>query len=320
MAFASLLGALSGGCKADGELTVTALGLGEALAVDAYHPLTVSDACRANPKISICRTEDVVSIDEATSSDEHIVVAVPADEMPAEFEAEPGTWFLRGKDGGVATISVTATFDDDSVRSGEMEVTVQSPTRVTVADFCPTALVGSEIPLLVQLVGMQMFNVNQELRGLVPGALVGDGLTQDFGTLTETRYTFRAPPEPGEVRIRSVMLPKLDKTFVVFNPLDVTDIAIDRDSSEPFLERRGATPIFDLALKVGDEPICRPVPVAVAALTPEVCVGRNGELTWSEALAHLRLQLVETGTCRLSLVPVGAERAFEIDFEYEATE
>ena len=73
-------------------------------------------------------------------------------------------------------------------------------------------------------------------------------------------------------------------------------------------------------MKVGDEPVCGSVPVAVASLTPEVCVGRNGELSWTEDLAHLRLRLLETGTCRLALTPVGADRAFDVELAFEATE
>lgn len=321
LALGSLVGALSSGCSQDDDLAVTPLRPGEALAVGAYYPLSVTDACSGDPKLPICTREEVVSIDEVTSSDEHIVVGVPAEEAPAEFEAAPGSWFFHGKDGGIATVSVTATFDDGSVRTGDLELQVATTTRATLIGLpCPRVLAGTPRSVVVELVGMQMFDTDQKLGGIVPGALTGDGLTQQFDSLTVTAYTFQAP-ESGEVRIRSTVVPKLDKTFTVFGPANVIDIASEREWSEPVRSSRGARESFDLVVSAEDGPICESIPIAVSALTPEVCTNPNGALTWTAEYGYVTVALVETGTCRLALSAVGAEeRVFQIEFPYEATD
>jgi hypothetical protein len=90
---------------------------------------------------------------------------------------------VRGQNPGRVTVRIEATFDDGSVRSDTLDVSVVAVERVEPAVQCPK---GPDAHRLFPaghtvLVSLRLAGEGGELKGAVPEALMGTGLHQTTG-------------------------------------------------------------------------------------------------------------------------------------------
>ncbi len=86
----------------------------------------------------------------------------------------------------------------------------------------------------------------------------------------------------------------------------MTGVAAAADLTPPLVLAPGLQGLIRVAVDVGSVRACAGLPVTAKTETPDVCLGPNGELAWSETAASTTsFTAVTEGTCQLSIGVVG---------------
>jgi hypothetical protein len=108
----------------------------EPIALGAYFPLTVSDACAGGGKISFCTGEELVSIDALSVQDPRIAALLRMEELDESLQIPYSELVIDAKAAGSTTVTIDTTFDDGSQRAIETAVEVARADRMELLHGC----------------------------------------------------------------------------------------------------------------------------------------------------------------------------------------
>lgn len=314
---------LAVGCKADREARVNLSPL-TPLAEGAFFPLTVTDACKASPKLPVCMTERLDSIDNIGVDDWSILQIVRMSELPTGMQVQGAPLALYGVSPGIATIRIESTFDDDTQRDIEQTVAVERATRQEISHRCfwddPDVpnLFPTNATVALRLV---LYRGDTVLAGEHPLPLSGPGLERLEYQEGEHRYTWTSPATPGTTTLRSPVFPRFGYELQSYEPdaLEIEELALSPEASELLAYDRYVR--LEPRVSVAKKLPCAAPDLFVQTLTPEICVGQKGVESWSATLPNsVGFRARATGTCELSITVEGASdsQIFEYQLEVEA--
>jgi hypothetical protein len=294
------------------------------LAVGAYFPLGYGDDCATqNGKLPpLCISHYVTELLELSSSDPSVAEVVAGQDVPSGAVAALYPNYVLGKGHGQATLKFKARFNDGSVRQASTTVRVASPDSLSMIAVCDD---GSSVTNLLAGLGAQeqfsllIYASTEELVGWLPDAVTADGVTQVYDDWGNNPYVWQVPATPAVLQLQSAIVAKVTGTLTAFGPEQVTDIAL-RPSSDTYRDAFTAPGDFTVShtVLVNGQPICRPLPVELHAMTPAVCSEPAVSVAWSgdkygtPATAHAE------GLCTVGVsmpdLPVIATHGFPIFF------
>ncbi len=289
------------------------------LALGAYSPIALSDACGSSGALSPCDSESLVSLDSLTSDQPDIVESVATSTLSAALQFTT-PFALHALKTGKATVHATGTFSDGSVRTASVAIDVLAISRVLVPNVCYVespdaqyALYGTPIDSVVGL-----YAGDQQLSGVRLDALSGDGLVLSYDEPTQTMsFAWQAPNGPGQLVITSPIDPSVHETITSYGPQDVTGLEVGSDSPPLYVAGPGfmqitTTPLVNGGVTCGGYGNLAPIS---RTETPDVCTGPSGEIEWmgGKAAGALPYQILQEGVCRLSLGVVGGSYVTEED-------
>jgi hypothetical protein len=105
---------------------------GEAVAVGALLPLSVSDDCKGGGKLNFCSTDSLVSVDSFKVDDERVATLLRMEELNEGLRTGDAL-VIAAKAPGSTALTIKATFDDGLVRSFDGNVSVKRAERIYVA-------------------------------------------------------------------------------------------------------------------------------------------------------------------------------------------
>lgn len=309
--------------KHDEEATPSATDGDLLLALGAFHKLEVGDACRGGGKLNFCSSERVSAFENVTSSDVSVVEVLRHAEFPPSLARASSDFAVRAAARGKTTLVVDARFDDGSLRQTEFEISVAAPDAIDVAVGCGAADPSDRrlLPIAAKSrLSLTLRRGRQELAGVALDALRGDGLSALAGSLERTEYTLIAPAQAGDLTLDSGVLPGWSLSFRIFGFDDVTIAGLDSPLPKPLRFAKGVPVALIADMRIGDKKPCSVLPLQATSASPDVCVGPQGESTWSEPTpGAMRITPVSSGTCRLSVSVSGATQAHDFSVEYEVT-
>jgi hypothetical protein len=289
-------------CKSDDEARLQATRPGMPLAVGAYHRLTVGDACAGGGKISVCGTQYLVTLDELSSQNPDIAEVVLAADAPASSAGV--THYVLGIAPGKATLTFRGTFDDGSVRSGELDLEVRKANRVRMSTTCT----GTETSEVVTKPGggahfhLRLFDRETELAGLHPDAIIPiEGVMRSTAFDSDNKFTWAAPSEPVAADIHSGIVAGRVGTLRAYGPADVSDIVVDSANGSSLTTWTLGPTRISATVKVRGVVPCDVAPVVFRTETPAVCSGPEGAESWpGEDEWGGFAEMKGEGTCRIS--------------------
>jgi hypothetical protein len=296
------------GCSGDGEAILIAP---ESLAVGAYAPLAIGDRCQGG-KLDFCGNEGVTSVTAVSVENPRVLEVVPLDALPPELSAlaqmpMPGAQKLvRGLGRGSTSVCLTASFDDGEERRACATVAVGVPDNLVISPGCrnvPGA--KDETPTLVAPGTSVSFTVElwengKALGGVVPTPLENADVTRG-GPMS---FTWASPAEGGTVELRSAHVPADSELISTIEPLDVDGLLAGIPRLPPLVLYPGETLDVTIDDTVGENPTCEDLPTVARSDSPDVCLGPNGEESWTGG-SDTEISAVASGDCRLSLGVVG---------------
>lgn len=295
---------------------------GEAVAVGALLPLSVSDDCRGGGKLSFCTTDSLVSVDSFKVDDERVATLLRMEELNEGLRTSDALVIAANAPGSTA-LSIEATFDDGSVRSFDGKVSVKKAQRIDVSHRCrvsePDALdlfpVGAEVALSAEL-----FAGTERLEGEHQNDLLeGAGITRRPGFLKANNYAWTAS-QAGELTLTSPVFREFSASYRAY---DLAAVSIDsvRRKYEGSIRYKMFI-AFDVELSVDGKRPCEVPPVTIEVLTPTICDGRDGVTTWvvDDPVHGFAVRALDSGTCELEVSVAGTETTFPIQTQIEATE
>jgi hypothetical protein len=314
--------ALPGLLVACGDTGVSVNVPGEAVAVGALLPLSVSDDCRGGGKLSFCTTESLVSVDSFEVDDEHVAALLRMEELNEGLRTGDAL-VIAAKAPGSTALRVEATFDDGSVRTFDGKVSVKKAERMTLSHRCSADAaddpdlfpVGAEVSL-----GIELFAGAEQLRGEHQKDLLeGAGVTRRQGFLKDNNYVWTVPAA-GDSTLTS---PIFRDFSAIYRGYDLASVSIDS------VRRKYDGPIryktfiaFDAELSVDGKRPCELPPVTIDVLTPTICDGHDGVTTWvvDDPAYGLAVRALDSGACEFTVSVGGTETTFPVQTEIEATD
>ena len=291
------------------------------LALGAYTPIQITDACGADGVVTFpCMTEDLTSLDSVASDQPDVVEVVTASALsPALTITAP--FALHGLKAGTATVHATGTFSDGTVRTASTKIDVRAISRVAIPNLCSIgspeaqyALDGTPINFAVGL-----WAGDVQLAGVRLDAVSGDGLVISYDALAQTMYAaWQTPNGPGQLVITSPIDPSVHETVTAYGPQDVTSLLAQGTSSPPLYVTGPGFMEVSVQPEVDGNFTCgaygNVAPIARTE-TPDVCTGPNGESEWmgGQAGSSFIYQILREGVCRLSVGVVGGTYVTEHD-------
>jgi hypothetical protein len=295
---------------------------GEAVAVGALLPLSVSDDCQGGGKLDFCSTESLVSVDSFKVGDEHVATLLRMEELNEGLRTSDAL-VIAGKAPGSTTLHIEATFDDGSLRSFDGKVSVKKAERMTLSHGCSTDAaddlnlfpVGAEVSLSAELFAGKDQLQGEHQKDLLDGA----GITRRQGFLKANNYVW-AVPEAGDFTFTSAILGDFS---AIYRGYDSASASIDSVRRKYEGSVRYKTFVaFDAELSVDGKRPCQLPPVTIAVATPTICDGGDGVTTWEidDPAYGLAVRALDSGMCKFTVSVDGAETPFPVQTEIEATD
>lgn len=315
--------ALAAACGSDSQASVN-LPAGEAIAAGAFFPLNVSDACSGGGKINFCTTESLVSIDALAVDDPRVARLLRMEELDEGSRAPFAELVVDARQTGSTEATIDTTFDDGSQRKIETKLVVQKADSMEVVHACDVAEpddselfpAHAEVPLSIELSAAKVRLKGEHQRPL----LAGDGVRREAGLLVRNAYVWTAPSTAGATQLSSPVFPAFKATYRSYEPASLTIEAVERSYS-------GSVPYhsfvaFDATLTVDGQLPCEYPALRLEVSTPDVCDGPDAALSWlEESPAYgISVRALQTGTCRFNVSVDGADAAFPVEVEIEATD
>jgi hypothetical protein len=295
--------ALLSGCGDDYYLIVD---LYPHLAVDGRDQGSVGAYCDRPYRLPGGCSIPVTSIDSLTSDDPSVAEVTLE---PPEYEGDRWAFTVRGLRPGATSVRVKATLDDGSKTDGETVVNVQAIDEIRAGLWCNDP--RENAPELVQWgrqqhVGAAAFGHGRQLHGEPSDLVEAEGLDGS---------TFTAPTRDTTITVRSRYVEDFELVLESFGPERVTGFEVSWSHGSPTV-RLGKRFSLDGYALVGGRIPCEMGPVALTTLTPEICLGPDGELEWErEDVGFILPTAVGEGSCRLELRAVGGTQATEVAFD-----
>ena len=114
--------------------------------------------------------------------------------------------------------------------------------------------------------------------GWMPNAVTAHGVTQVYDEAVNP-YVWRAPLSPMVLQLQSTAVPSVTGTLTAFGPEQVTEIGLV--TSSDMYRNAFTAPSGDVSVQtsvaVSGQPVCRPLPAELHAITPDICSGPAGE-------------------------------------------
>jgi len=307
------------GCGEDGAYVDVP---GEALAVGALFPLSVSDDCRGGGKLNFCTTESLVSIDSFTVDNEKVATLRLMEELNEGLRTNDAL-VIDAKAPGSTALSIKANFDDGSLRAFDGKVSVKKAERMVLSHRCTASEpddtelfpVGAEVALTAQLLAGKELLQGEHQKDL----LAGDGITRSQGFLKSNEYVWTVPTA-GELALTSPIFSKFTASYRGYDLTSVTIGDVHRKYEGP--TRYETFIAFDVALSVDGKRPCEVPPVRIDVLTPKVCDGREGVTTWvtDDPAYGVAVRVKDSGTCEFTVTVDGTETSVPVQTEIEATD
>jgi hypothetical protein len=318
------LGLLSLSAAACGDKSAIINSPSFALALGAYTPIQIKDACGADGVLTFpCDTEDLTSLDSVASDQADVVEVVPVVPGSALSAALTITtpFALHALKAGTATVRATGTFSDGTVRTASTKIDVRAISRVSIPNLCSIgapeaqyALYGTPLTFPVGL-----YSGDLQLAGIRLDAVAGDALVISYDDPTQTMYAaWQTPDGPGQLVITSPLDPSVHETITAYGPLDVTSVLAQGTGSPPLYVTGPSFMAVSISPQVDGHFTCgaygNVAPIARTE-TPDVCTGPNGESEWmgGQATSSLFYQILQEGVCRLSVGVAGGTYITEHD-------
>ena len=291
------------------------------LALGAYTPIEIKDACGADGVLTFpCDTEAPTSLDSVASDQPDVVEVVPASALSAALTITT-PFALHALKAGTATVHATGTFSDGTVRTASTKIDVRAISRVSIPNLCSIgspdtqyALYGTPLNFAVGLYAGDL-----QLAGIRLDAVAGDGLVISYDDPTQTMYAaWQTPNGPGQLVITSPLDPAVHETVTAYGPLEVTSVLAQATSSPPLYVTGPSFMEVSISPQVDGNFTCgaygNVAPIARTE-TPDVCTGPNGEIEWmgGQATGSFFYQILQEGICRLSVGVVGGTYLTEHD-------
>lgn len=309
------LGSLSAlGCGCQERKSASLSHVGRSLAVGSYQPFTVTDACKAADNFgSHCTTETVKGLD-VTSSAADVLEVLESGAAPVEVGAPPGTLVLAAKKPGKSLLSVSARFDDGTIRQVDQEVEVHRVTRVEVESSCRSEQ-KSELLLPVGGVAtlkLSLFDGDSPLEGLAVEALTGAGISF-AGGVAPLLFEW-APQEAGKVALGSSVVEALPFELRAVPDAEITVQSLAPPGNAPYRVFLDAPTVANVVQAAGGKVLCDTQRMLLKTETPEICTGRDGELEWETGASDaVVFKVLSAGTCKLSAgTEGGARQTFDL--------
>lgn len=296
----------------------------EPIAAGAFYPLDVSDACRGGGKANFCSSEAVVSVDSFTVDTPRIANLLRMEDLDAASRLDTAELVVDAKEPGTTSISIEATFDDDSQRKLEAELVVARADRLEISHSCSIDEpddrelfpAGHEVALRLRLL-----HASQELKGeLRESLLEGEGLRRESGHLIQNKYVWTAPAASEATRLSSPAFPKFAATYRSYALEDVAIEQVTRKHDGP--TRHKSFVALAAVVSVAGKRPCELPPFRLESLTPEICAGRDGEVSWIEdnPAYGVGVRGLASGMCELTVGIVGSDVSVPVELPLEVTD
>jgi hypothetical protein len=295
---------------------------GEAVAVGALLPLSVSDDCQGGGKLSFCSADSLVSVDSFKVDDERVATLLRMEELNEGLRTSDAL-VIAARASGSTALSIEATFDDGSVRTFDGKVSVKRADRMTLSHRCtasePDDLnlfpVGAEVSLSAQLLAGTEELQGEHQKDLLEGA----GITRRQGFLKDNNYAWTVP-EAGDFMFTSPIFGEVAGSYRGYDLASLSIASVRRKYEGP--TRYKTFIAFDAELSVDGKRPCKLPPVTVDVLTPTICDGHDGVTTWvtDDPAYGLSVRALQSGTCEFTVSVTGTETSFAVQTEIEATE
>jgi hypothetical protein len=304
------------GCKLEKSASISSAG--EALAVDGYLAVTISDTCQGEYKLGLCTSAQLLDT-KFTVSDSSVLEIATLAQVPALIQAASANVVVHGKAEGKSRLDVLAKFDDETTRNASIEIEVKKANRIEASAACraesdPAHLlpVGHQ-----EFIDVQLFNGNQRLNGLVVDAIRGDEIAQATSNGEPPMRFSWAPTKPGKLNLTS---PLVEQVVLEMTAVAASEIRLVQELpaiGTPYNVTLNYANSLRVAQTVAGKRICRTVEVTATTDTPEICKGRDGELQWQGCLSdgtHIPFMPLQAGTCKLTASSAGGEASsFEMN-------
>lgn len=285
------------------------------IAVGAFLPITVVDACRGGGRFNFdCTTQTVVELLDVTAEPSGVAEILTHIWQPAEIQAFDWPWALRGVRPGDVTVMGSALLDDGTTQPFEIPLSVASVSRIELDWSCgaDTDRQRDLLPLNHELsLEVLLQGANGVLNGVHPSALTGTGLRLVARNGT-TWYRFTPSESPRQVLQSRVGARASSFAFNVYEhaAMEVHTLSLpDRPLAA------GQVIALEVDVRVAGKRPCRELPFEGRTLTPEICGGGTMEV-WSSGGAGFRIVPLRTGVCRLAVgAPGGLTSTFDISLE-----
>lgn len=268
------------------------------LAVGAYEPISYGD--KAGTLTGDWFVQPVTEVLELTSSDPSVAAVVDRKDHPAGAAAM-FDHYLLGKSAGETTLHFKGRFADGSVReaSGIVRTAVADSAVMSLA--CDNATTVKN--LLVPVANQDQFTISllagsEALAGWMPNAVTADGVTQVYDEVVNP-YVWRAPLSPTVLQLQSAVVPSVTGTLTAFGPAQVTEIGLVTSNDmyrNAFTAPSGALDVQTSAV-VSGQPVCRPLPAELHAMTPDICSGPAGETVLDGDMYRVAMTAHAEGIC-----------------------
>jgi hypothetical protein len=279
------------------------------LAVGSYGGLLFGDMCPGS-KADLCSNDTVQSIDAFTVDPPGALEILPASAVPSDLLAVwlySGAYVLQGLAPGDVTVCVKAHYSDGSDRKACQPVTVKAIAHVAASLQCDPAVDGAKPGPLVPPGTTLPFNIElfaadgSQVSGALLHPIDETQLTVGLGS-----YRWMSPAAGGTLTLSSPLDPAFAETLGTYGPTEVDGVFAAGDLVPPTILTPGRQQWIQVAANVGGVRACVGLPVSAKTETPDVCLGPNGELAWSEVAGSITsFTAVTEGSCRLSVGVTG---------------
>jgi hypothetical protein len=266
-----------GACKKEAFL----LGPQTSLAVGAYHSLLFGDACPGANALYFCTDQPVTAVLDHHCDDPTVADVVLQKDHPQGALATHA-YYVVGKKAGATTLVFKGMFADGTVRDARIPISVASADTLTV--WPTTCYDASAAPDLVASVGAtEGFSVamtagKETLAGWLPGAVTGDGVTEQFTDGDSNNFTWQAPASPSTVQLQSPSGATIRGALIAFAPAQVTEIDFSPERPAAFTQPGNVA--FQPLIRVDGQAPCHALPIEIHSSTPAICSGPPGETVW----------------------------------------
>ncbi len=309
-----LLAALATTASCDKEARVDVLG--GRLAVGAYLPISYGDKT-GNTLTGDLFVQMVTEVLELTSSDPSVSEVIDRKDHPGGAAAM-FDHYLLGKSAGQTTLHFKGRFEDGSVREASTIVYTAVADSAAMSLACDNATTVSN--LLVPVGSQDQFTISlfagsEALSGWMPNAVTADGVTQVYDEGLNP-YVWRSPLSPMVLQLQSTAVPSVTGTLTAFGPEQVTEIGLV--TSNDMYRNTFTAPSGDFSVQtsvvVSGQPVCRPLPAELHAMTPEICSGPAGETVLDGDTYGVSVTAHAEGICTVGASMPGAPVVSTLSF------